>query len=220
MNAGAREKCRELLAEGLQKLSLTLDPKQKDQLLKFLDLLQKWNGIYNLTAIRDPEQMVRQHLLDCLAILPAFELENQTRMRVLDVGSGGGLPGVILAIAKPEMQVSLIDTVHKKTAFLTQAKLELGLENVTVLTGRVEQYEADGKYDVITSRAFAELKNFIQLTHHLLKQGGRYIAMKAGIPEAEINQLPPGWRLDRVWPLNVPGLQAERHLILIARDEK
>jgi 16S rRNA (guanine527-N7)-methyltransferase len=160
--------------------------------------------------------MVTQHLLDSLAALPAFA----DARRVLDVGAGGGLPGMVLAIARPQLQVALIDTVHKKTAFLTQAKAELGLANVTVHTGRVEQLQAAEPYDAITSRAFAELADFIAWSQHLLQRGGRFIALKGVLPTEEIARLPAGWRVTATTALQVPGLNAERHLIVIERDEQ
>lgn len=208
-----------MLREGIRELSLDLNEVQMGKLLDFLSLLKKWNAVYNLTAVREPEQMVKQHLLDCLAALPAF----QGAKNVLDVGAGGGLPGIVLAIAYPEMHVSLIDTVQKKTAFLTQAKVELGLSNVTVLTGRVERLETTEKFDVITSRAFAELEDFVQLTQHLLndniKDKARYIAMKGALPQKEMDNLPTGWCVSEIRPLKVPGLQAERHLIMMERGQ-
>jgi 16S rRNA (guanine527-N7)-methyltransferase len=161
--------------------------------------------------------MITQHLLDSLTIVPAlYDAQN-----VLDVGAGGGLPGMAIAIwaqeKRPTMQVAMVDTVHKKTAFLTQAKSELGLRNVAVHTGRVEQLEPGVKYDVITSRAFAELKDFVNWSGHLLEQGGRFMAMKGVAPHDEIKHLPPGWRVTKIEPLFVPGLQAERHLVVIER---
>jgi 16S rRNA (guanine527-N7)-methyltransferase len=166
--------------------------------------------------------MLTHHLLDSLAAVTAFT----GAQRVLDVGAGGGLPGMILAIwaaeAQPEMQISMIDTVHKKTAFLTQAKAELQLSNVTVYTARVEQLQLQQlpkqqAFDVITSRAFAELNDFINWSQHLLAQDGHYIAMKGLVPEAEIKRLPDGWKVREIRPLAVPQLQAERHLIFIER---
>jgi 16S rRNA (guanine527-N7)-methyltransferase len=158
--------------------------------------------------------MVTQHLLDSLAAVPAFHDAED----VLDVGAGGGLPGMVLAIVRPDMRVSMIDTVHKKTAFLTQVKAELGLSNVTIHTGRVEQMPASQSYDVITSRAFAELRDFVQWTGHLLKPGGRFIAMKGVMPDEEIARLPAGWKAVEVRPLHVPGLGAERHLVFIEAE--
>lgn len=204
-----------MLADGAQALQLSLNGAQQTQLLDYLTLLSKWNAVYNLTAVRDPVQMVTQHLLDSLAAVPSFS----GAQHVLDVGAGGGLPGMVLAVARPDMKVSLIDTVHKKTAFLTQAKAELGLHNVTVHTARVEQLQVPYKFDVITSRAFAELADFVTWSAHLLQQGGHFIAMKGVLPEEEIMHLPSGWKVTKVQPLSVPGLNAERHLIFIEAEE-
>lgn len=216
MAAFDREKLTTTLAEGARALQLDLSDAQLGQLMDYLALLSKWNAVYNLTAVRDPAQMVTQHLLDSLAVVPAFE----GAQNVLDVGAGGGLPGMVLAIARPDMQVSLIDTVHKKTAFLTQAKAELGLRNVTVYTARVEQLQAPQKFDVITSRAFAELNDFVTWSGHLLKEGGRFIALKGVMPQDEIARLPEGWKLAAVQELTVPGLNAERHLVFIEAGEQ
>lgn len=202
------------LLEGVRALKLELAETQIAQLMDYLALLAKWNGVYNLTAVRDPQQMVTQHLLDSLAVVPSF---NGAR-NVLDVGAGGGLPGIVLAIACPDMRLSMIDTVHKKTAFLTQVKAELGLANVAVYTSRVEQLQVTQKFDVITSRAFAELADFVNWSNHLLEEGGRYIALKGVMPNEEIAKLPQGWRVAEVLPLNVPDLHAERHLIFIERE--
>jgi 16S rRNA (guanine527-N7)-methyltransferase len=204
------------LLEGARALQLDLSDAQIAQLMDYLALLAKWNAVYNLTAVRDPAQMVTQHLLDSLAVVPAFA----DAKNVLDVGAGGGLPGMVLAIARPDMRVSMIDTVHKKTAFLTQAKAELGLANVTVHTARVEQLQVAQKFDVITSRAFAELTDFVTWSGHLLEQGGRFIAMKGVMPQEEIARLPAGWKVAEVRPLAVPGLGAERHLIFIEAGNK
>jgi len=200
-----------LIAEGVEALPLTLGSAQQRQLVEYLVLLSKWNSTYNLTAVRKPEQMVTQHLLDSLAAVPAFAEAND----VLDVGAGGGLPGMVLAIARPDLRIAMIDTVHKKTAFLTQVKVELGLRNVTVHTGRVEQLQVPDKFDVITSRAFAELKDFVHWSAHLLRRGGRFIAMKGTVPADEIDRLPASWAVTEIRALQVPGLDAERHLIFI-----
>lgn len=194
-----------------------LSDEQIEQLLDYLALLHKWNAVYNLTAVRDPAQMVVQHLLDSLAIAPAFAAARN----VLDVGSGGGLPGLVLAIwaaeANPEMRISLIDTVHKKTAFLTQAKAELGLRNVQVHTGRVEALSVPQPFDIITSRAFADLSDFVNWSGHLLAPGGRFLAMKGLAPQDELSRLPAPWTASAVLPVRVPGLNAERHLVVIER---
>lgn len=213
MNRGELTKT---LAEGVRALKLSLTDAQIAQLMDYLALLSKWNAVYNLTAVRDPAQMVTQHLLDSLAVVPAFG----GATNILDVGAGGGLPGMVLAIARPDMQVSMIDTVHKKTAFLTQAKAELGLRNVTVHTARVEQLQVPEKFDVITSRAFAELNDFVTWSGHLLKEGGRFIALKGVMPTEEIARLPAGWKVTGVQALTVPGLNAERHLVFIEAGVK
>ncbi|MGB7193749.1 MAG: 16S rRNA (guanine(527)-N(7))-methyltransferase RsmG [Collimonas pratensis] len=207
------------LQQGAQILGIALDQQQQQQLLAYLSLLAKWNKVYNLTSIREPAQMMTHHLLDSLAVVPAFAAAEN----VLDVGAGGGLPGMILAIwaskAKPAMRVSMIDTVHKKTAFLTQVKAELGLSNVSVHTARVEQLQVAQKFDVITSRAFAELADFINWSAHLLTDDGQFIALKGIKPDEEIARLPAGWEVSEIRPLAVPGLDAERHLIFIKRSK-
>jgi len=203
-----------VLGEGIAAMGLDVSPAQQDKLMNYLALMFKWNAVYNLTSLRDPMQMVTHHLLDSLAAVPAFA----GARNVLDVGSGGGLPGIVLAIVRPDMKVSMIDTVHKKTAFLTQVKAELGLANVTVYTARVEQLQVSDKFDVITSRAFADLSDFVNWSSHLLADGGRYIALKGVAPKDEQERLPAEWKVDKVEPLDVPRLGAERHLIFIKRS--
>jgi 16S rRNA (guanine527-N7)-methyltransferase len=211
------EAFRSKLREGAVALGFDLPEHVQEKLLDYLALLHKWNAVYNLTAVRDPQQMLTQHLLDCMAALPAFE----SATHVLDVGAGGGLPGMVIAIwaqhAAPDMKIELIDTVHKKTAFLTQVKAELMLANVSVHTGRVEQWQVAEKFDVITSRAFAELSDFIRWSGHLLQPGGRMIALKGQAQQTEKESVPDGWRIVAKQGLQVPGLQAERHLVHIAR---
>jgi len=206
-----REETRTLLEQGVAALQLNLNPDQYNQLMSYLDLLIKWNGVYNLTSVRNPVDMVRQHLLDSLSAAFAFEQAKN----VLDVGSGGGLPGIVLAIVFPDVKISLIDTVNKKTAFLKQVKAELGLNNVTVYTGRVELLKVDELFDVITSRAFSELANFVNWAGHLLAKGGKMIALKGQLPEHEIAVLPSGWAITKVQAISVPGLEAQRHLLWI-----
>lgn len=197
-----------MLAAGLATLGLDLPLAAQQKLLAFRDLLLKWNKIYNLTALRDPAQAISHHLLDSLVILPHVGAGN-----LLDVGSGGGLPGIPLAIIRPELAVTLVDTVQKKATFLQQAAIELGLKNVAVHHARVE--EMSGEYVQITSRAFAELALFVNLTRHLLAPGGRWLAMKGVRPDAEINALPADIVVEAIIPLTVPGLSAERHLIIL-----
>lgn len=196
------------LAAGLAELGLDLPDTTQQQLLAFRDLLLKWNKTYNLTALRDPEQAISHHLLDSLAILPHVGDD-----ALLDVGSGGGLPGIPLAIARPQLSVRMVDTVQKKTTFLQQAAIQLGLKNVAVNHARVE--EMTGQYAQISSRAFAELKLFVELTRHLLAPGGRWLAMKGVRPDDEIAALPADIVVEQIIPLHVPGLDAERHLILL-----
>jgi 16S rRNA (guanine527-N7)-methyltransferase len=205
----------QVLADGIAEMQLEVSPAQQEQLMDYLGLMFKWNSVYNLTSLRDPMQMVTHHLLDSLAAVPAFS----TARNVLDVGSGGGLPGIVLAIVRPDMKVAMIDTVHKKTAFLTQVKAELGLANVTVYTMRVEQLQVSDKFDVITSRAFADLSDFVNWSSHLLAAGGRYIALKGVAPEEERQRVPGEWRVTKLEPLQVPRLGAERHLVFIERAE-
>lgn len=196
------------LAAGLTALGIALPEAAQLKLLAFRDLLLKWNRTYNLTALRDPEQAIAHHLLDSLAILP-----HVGPGPLLDVGSGGGLPGLPLAIARRDLAVAMVDTVQKKASFLQQAAIELGLENVTVHHARVE--EMQGQYAQISSRAFAELGIFVSLTRHLLAPGGRWLAMKGLRPGAELQALPADITVDAVIPLAVPGLDAERHLIIL-----
>jgi 16S rRNA (guanine527-N7)-methyltransferase len=214
MKAFDRAALAAVLAEGLEEMNIALSDAQQGQLMDYLALLAKWNSVYNLTSLRDPMQMVTHHLLDSLAAVPAFE----GAANVLDVGAGGGLPGIVLAIARPGMKVSLVDTVHKKTAFLTQVKAELGLANVTVYTARVEQLQAPQNFDVITSRAFADLSDFVNWSGHLLAEGGRFIALKGVAPQDEQQRLPGEWKVSGLTPLQVPRLGAERHLVFIERS--
>lgn len=198
------------LAAGIAALDLALPAGAEAKLLAYLALLDKWNRVYNLTAVRDVERMVSHHLLDSLAVLPYLQGET-----LLDVGSGGGLPGIPLAIARPALQVTLIDSIAKKTAFLLQAKAELGLANVSVVTGRVEDHEPEAPFDLITSRAFADLREFVTLTRHLLKPGGRWLALKGLYPHEEVALLPPDVKVSADHALVVPGLEAHRHLLVL-----
>jgi 16S rRNA (guanine527-N7)-methyltransferase len=219
------------LKAGVAALGLVLPAGAETALLAYLALLDKWNRVYNLTAVRDAERMVSHHLLDSLAAVATFDaLANALStssatgqganlrpraISVLDVGSGGGLPGIPLAIARPELQVTLIDSIAKKTAFLLQAKAELGLANLSVVTGRVEDFRPEAGFDIVTSRAFADLKEFVTLTRHLLAPGGRWLAMKGLYPNEEVAMLPPGVKVSADHSLAVPGLEASRHLIVL-----
>lgn len=203
----------QVLCGGVQDMGLDIPDSQQTRLMDYLQLMHKWNAVYNLTSLRDPMQMVTHHLLDSLAAVPAFA----GARNVLDVGAGGGLPGIVLAITRPDMKVSMIDTVHKKTAFLTQVKAELSLSNVTVYTKKVQELEVGDKFDVITSRAFADLSDFVEWSGHLLAQNGRFIALKGVAPSEERERLPSEWKVTGLQPLQVPMLGAERHLVFIER---
>jgi len=210
-----RDKLAEVLNDGIEAMDLPLWAAQREQLMDYLALMAKWNSVYNLTSLRDPLQMVTHHLLDSLAAVSAFE----GAKNVLDVGAGGGLPGIVLAIARPDMQVSLIDTVHKKTAFLTQVKAELGLKNVTVYTMKVQELKA-GPFDVITSRAFADLSDFVNWSGHLLEEGGKFIALKGTAPPEEQERLPGEWQVRELRAIKVPKVDAERHLVFIEKSKQ
>jgi 16S rRNA (guanine527-N7)-methyltransferase len=198
------------LRRGLLALGVGMSDGQIEAFERYLALLEKWNRVYNLTAIREPERMVTHHLLDSLAILPHVR-----GPRVLDVGSGAGLPGIPLAIAAPELAVTLLDSSHKKAAFLQQAVAELQLANATVVTARVESWPTDARYDTIVSRAFADLGEFVSAAARLLAPGGIAAAMKGVHPHDEIERLPAGFRVRQILKLGVPLLDAERHLVLV-----
>lgn len=198
----------EELKSGIAKLGITLSTDAQNKLLDYLALLHKWNKVYNLTAIRDPQQMVSNHLLDSLAVMPHL-----WPSRWLDVGCGAGLPGVVLAIALPDWQFTLLDSNSKKTSFVQQAIIELGLPNASVLCARVEEWQPPERFDGIISRAYTELGDFLRSTRHLMAEHGRWAAMK-GSPEQELAGVPGGCRVERVIPLQVPGLQAARSLVI------
>ena len=199
------------LREGLNQLGLALSPAQQQQLLDYLDLLGKWNKIYNLTAVRDPAQRLTQHLLDCLAVVQPLKARLPALQTVLDVGAGGGLPAVVLAVACPQWQVSAVDTVAKKAAFIQTAAHSLGLPNLRGIHARVEDL-AEG-YDLVCSRAFASLADFTSWSAAALKPGGVWMAMKGRVPDEELAALPPGVRVDEVQLLQVPGLEAQRCVV-------
>lgn len=198
------------LASGLAELGLPLDAATQQRLLEYVALLQKWNRVYNLTAVRDPQKMLVQHLFDSLAVLPHIR-----GRRIIDVGTGPGLPGIPLALANPALEVTLLDSNHKKTTFLRQACLELGLANATVVCERVEAWRPAEKYEGVISRAFSDLAEFADLTRHLCSKDGLMLAMKGVYPHEELTRLPAGVALQRVEPLKVPSLDAERHLVVL-----
>ena len=204
----------EQLAQGLAAMGLDLPADRQEKLLAYVALLYKWNRTYSLTALREQEEAVSHHLLDSLAILPFVPPGS-----LLDVGSGGGTPGIPLAIARPDLKVTLLDSNSKKAAFLQQAVIELGLTNVSVHGGRVEQYHPAIGFAAITSRAFAELADFVTLTRHLLAPGGMWLAMKGVWPHEEIAGLPGDVCVETVHALPVPGIDGERHLVVMRRGE-
>jgi 16S rRNA (guanine527-N7)-methyltransferase len=207
---------RPALAAGLHALGLVLDTTANDRLIAYLDLLTRWNRVYNLTAVRDPTQMLTQHLLDSLAVVGPLRRERPQPARLLDVGSGAGLPGVVIAIVLPAWQVVCIDAVAKKTRFVQQVATELGLPNMAAEHGRVEAATSAEPFDVITSRAFAALAHFVSVTEAHLAADGVWMAMKGRRPDEEITALPAGMTA-KVEPLRVPGLNAERCLVWLKR---
>jgi 16S rRNA (guanine527-N7)-methyltransferase len=198
------------LADGLTALPLELNASVQRQLIDYLQLLVKWNRAYNLTAIRQPEQMVIRHLLDSLVIGPYLQ-----GPRILDVGTGAGLPGIPLALAYPDLQFTLLDSNGKKIRFVTQAVAELGLANVDVIQSRIEAFQPECRFDTITARAFASIEELIDQTTRLLVDKGQYLIMKGVFPVAEVEAMPEGYQVEAVHQLKVPALDAERHLLIV-----
>jgi 16S rRNA (guanine527-N7)-methyltransferase len=198
-----------LLARGLTAMGLELPAGAAAQLVAYLRLLEKWNRHYNLTAVRDPEQMVARHLLDSLALLPFLR-----GPRVLDIGTGAGLPGIPLALARPALRFTLLDSNVKKLTFVRQAVHELALHNVEVAPSRAEKYAPVEKFDTLTARAFSALADLIDVAAHLCAPGGRILAMKGQFPEAELAAVGDNYRIE-VKALTVPGLEAQRHLVIL-----
>ena len=202
----------EILAQGIAQAGLPIETQTQQQLLAYLALMQKWNKVHNLTAVRDADEMVTLHLLDSLVILPFIDGNT-----LLDVGSGAGLPGIPLAICNPNLKVTVIDSNNKKVSFMRQAKAELGINNLEVLGGRVEEIMANRKFDIVISRAFSDLDLFISLTYQLCDEQGKWLAMKGVYPEAELAELKKktGITPSKVEELKVPGLAAQRHLVFL-----
>jgi 16S rRNA (guanine527-N7)-methyltransferase len=201
-----------LLEKGVRELGLRLDAEQQGLILQYLMLLDKWNQVYNLTAIRDLAKMVGAHILDSLSVIPFLPGGS-----LLDVGSGAGLPGIPIAVSRPAWEVTLLDSNHKKSAFLRQAVADLALKNANVVCERVESWTPAKNFDVVISRAFSDLGEFVSMTGRLLAPGGVIAAMKGVYPFEEIERLPAGFRVREVKALQVPSLEAERHLVLIER---
>lgn len=198
------------LTRDLETMGVVLDTAARGKLLEFLELLAKWNKIYNLTAVRELEQMIPRHLLDSLAVLPYLRGQ-----RVLDIGSGAGLPGIPLALARPDSQFVLLDSNAKKIRFITQAVHELKIANVEVVNAAVEKFQPPAKFDTLVARAFAAIPDMLSSCRHLCAPGGVVLAMKGVFPQEEIAAVGPEFGVSRVIPLHVPGLDAARHLVVI-----
>jgi 16S rRNA (guanine527-N7)-methyltransferase len=198
------------LAEGIGELGLVVAQEAQERLLAYLQLIVKWNRVHNLTAIRDIPAMVSAHLLDSLAVVPYLSAQS-----ILDIGSGAGLPGIPLALAWPQSKVTLLDSNQKKAIFLRQASIELGLQNVVVVCERVESWQTETPFDLVISRAFSDMAEFVRVAVRLCQAGGTLAAMKGVYPREELGWLPTGCVVRKVLPLQVPGLNAERHLVLI-----
>jgi 16S rRNA (guanine527-N7)-methyltransferase len=196
---------------GLAAMGVELPPAARQHLGAHLELIEKWNRVHNLTAVRDMQQMIPLHLLDSLSLLPHLH----DAKSVIDVGTGPGFPGVPLAIARPGLRFTLLDSSHKKCAFLEQARTELALANVTVVCARVEEYRPAERYDIVVSRAFADLADFINQSQHLAAPHGRFLAMKGVYPFDEIARVPSTHRVSGVVELAVPTLEAKRHLVTL-----
>lgn len=207
------EQFRSRLQSAARKMGLSLTDATVDQLLAYLALFAKWNRAYNLSAIRDPAEMLERHLVDSLSVVDLCGSGP-----IIDVGTGGGLPGIPLAICHPERPVTLLDANGKKTRFLFQVATELGLANVTVVNERVEAFRPQQKFDGVVSRAFASLRDMIDGSEHLLTSHGKFYAMKGKLPTDELSELPKGIKVEQTHPLTVPGCDAERHLIVLAPE--
>jgi 16S rRNA (guanine527-N7)-methyltransferase len=205
------KKDRDLLIEGSQRMDLALSDQAIDQLMTYLDLVEKWNRVYNLTAIREREEMIKLHFLDSLSILKHVHVKN-----VLDVGSGAGFPGIVLAITKPELKVTVMDSVNKKTTFMQQVKSELSLMNLDVVNSRVEDYQPTTLFEAVTSRAFSNLKNMMSLTQHTLQKEGVWLAMKSKDVKQEVEAFEKNQYT--LIPLEVPFINAERYLVILKKD--
>ncbi|ROR08940.1 16S rRNA (guanine(527)-N(7))-methyltransferase RsmG [Erwinia sp. JUb26] len=195
----------------LKSASISLTDLQKQQLVGYVDMLHKWNKAYNLTSVRDPEQMLVRHILDSIVVEPHLEGE-----RFIDVGTGPGLPGVPLAIVRPQAHFTLLDSLGKRVRFLRQVQHELKLENITPVQSRVEDFPADPPFDGVISRAFASLNDMVSWCHHLPGSEGRFYALKGQLPQDEIAALPAGFVVEKVASLAVPELEGERHLVVIS----
>ena len=200
----------------IAKTDLSVSELQVEQLVRYVELLDKWNKAYNLTSVRDPQQMVVKHIVDSLVVSPHLQKVTDVNKQFIDVGTGPGLPGIPLSIINPELQFTLLDSLGKRIRFITQVKHELKLDNVTPVQSRVEDHQ--GQYAGVLSRAFASIKDMVDWSHHLLATDGRFFALKGQLDEEEIEALPDFVKVDKVEPLLVPELDAERHLVLIKQQ--
>lgn len=204
----------ELLDRGLAELGLDLAAETRAKLLAYAALIAKWNKVYNLTAIRSEAEIVTLHLLDSLTVLPHVDVS-----RIADIGSGAGLPGIVLAIVRPDLEVHTVDTVQKKATFMRQAGIELGLKNLSAHHVRVEQWQPEERFPAVISRAFSDVCDFVALTRHLLAPEGRWLAMKGVYPHDELSHLPKDVKLVEAIPLRLPGAEdTHRHLIVLKAD--
>ncbi|HUL96292.1 MAG TPA: 16S rRNA (guanine(527)-N(7))-methyltransferase RsmG [Usitatibacter sp.] len=201
----------EQIAQGTAAMGLDLPHEAQAKLAAYLDLVAKWNRVHNLTAVRETSEMVALHILDSLSVLPHIV----GAATLVDVGTGAGLPGIPVAIARPGLRVTLLDSSHKKCAFLEQAKTELGLANVEVVCARVEEWKPAARFDAVVSRAFSDLADFVAQAKHLLAPGGRLVAMKGVYPFDEIARIPASHKVAGVVELRVPTLDARRHVVLV-----
>jgi len=208
----AESQLADILEAGMQNMGVDYTSLQRDQLLAYLELLISWNKAYNLTAIRDPAQMIALHLLDSLTVLP-----HVTGEHLIDVGTGAGLPGIPLAIMYPDKQFTLLDSNGKKTRFLFQVRCHLGLTNVTEIQSRVEQHQPRECYDAVLSRAFTSIADMVDKCHHLLAAQGVFLAMKGKFPQSELSEVAKDYKVETSHTLQVPGVEGERHLIVIGR---
>lgn len=208
---GTEKKDLDLLIDGLQRMALKLSDQMIDQLMTYLNLVEKWNRVYNLTAIRERDEMIKLHFLDSLSILNHVHVKN-----ILDVGSGAGFPGIVLAITKPELKVTVMDSVNKKTTFMQQVKSELALTNLDVVNNRVEDYQPITLFEAVTSRAFSNLKNMMSLTQHTLQKEGMWLAMKSKDVKEELEEFEKNQYT--LIPLEVPFINAERYLVILKKD--
>lgn len=202
------------LSRLLNEAGISLSDHQKNQLVAYVDMLHKWNKAYNLTSVRDPNEMLVRHILDSIVVAPSLEGE-----RFIDVGTGPGLPGIPLSIVRPDAHFTLLDSLGKRVRFLRQVQHELALTNITPVQSRVEDFPAEPPFDGVISRAFASLTDMVTWCHHLPGEAGRFYALKGQLPEEEIAQLPAPFNVESVVPLKVPQLEGERHLVIITANK-